>query len=130
MPAPRRSDDRWPLRHTWFLARSASIAHLGAAGPAGWTGSSHEDADFLVIGAQKCGSTTLYHDLLSHPDVGCSRRRNAGLFTHDVLTAEDEAYLAAFERPGADKVVGEVATDYSMLPELDAVTRAREVLAP
>lgn len=82
--------------------------------------------DFLVIGAQKCGTTTLYHDLASHPDVFLSEKESAGLLRHDVGTVAGlRAYTSLFERAADTMTVGEVATDYSMLPAGDAAGRAR-----
>lgn len=35
---------------------------------------------FLVIGAMKCGTTSLYHYLAEHPEIGMSRRKETDFF--------------------------------------------------
>ncbi len=79
--------------------------------------------DFIVIGAQKCGTTTLYEDLRSHPSIRMPDKESSGLLT--ASTARE--YTRHF--PDGHGVVGEVATTYSMRPEVDVVERAHE-LAP
>lgn len=84
--------------------------------------------DFLVIGAQKCGTTTLYEDLRAHPAIRIPEKESAWLLDHDVTTADGRAaYGAAFGPRPPGVLVGEVATDYAMLPAIDAVSRARLV---
>ena len=84
--------------------------------------------DFLVIGAQKCGTTTLYEDLRAHPAIRIPEKESAWLLDHDVTTADGRAaYRAAFGPRPSGVLVGEVATDYAMLPAIDAVSRARLV---
>jgi hypothetical protein len=40
---------------------------------------------FLIIGAMKCGTTSLYYYLAEHPDIGMSRRKETNFFveTHN-----------------------------------------------
>jgi hypothetical protein len=85
--------------------------------------------DFLVIGAQKCGTTTLYEDLRSHPQIVLKEKEQAGLLDNDLGTAPGRRrYLAAFPAMPAGVVAGEVSTRYAMRPEIDAASLAREVL--
>lgn len=84
-----------------------------------------ESGHFVVIGAQKCGTTTLYEDLKSHPDVSVGAKESSGLLKNDVTTeAGRRAYWSAFppRRPG--RATGEVSTEYTMLPTIDAAARA------
>jgi hypothetical protein len=76
--------------------------------------------DFLVIGAQKCGTTTLYEDLRCNPEISIAEKESSGLFG---ATSAAE-YAATF--PFGSRLVGEVATTYSMRPEADVVDRAAE----
>lgn len=82
---------------------------------------------FLVIGAQKCGTTTIYEDLRTHPDVALSEKESAGLLVHDVATPEGRAAYWRMFPARAAGLTGEVATDYAMLPEIDAVAKAAAV---
>jgi hypothetical protein len=75
--------------------------------------------DFLVIGAQKCGTTTLYQDLRAHPAIHVGHKESTWLL--------DARPTRSFERPSGH-VAGEVTTDYSMLPKIDAASRARSRL--
>jgi Sulfotransferase domain len=78
--------------------------------------------DFLVIGAQKCGTTTLYEDLRSHPSIAMPEKESSGLLS--ARSAHEYARLF----PDGDGVVGEIATTYSMQPEVDVVGRAHELV--
>ena len=68
--------------------------------------------DFAVIGAMKAGTTTLYHYLLAHPDVGMSRMKETDYF---IETANHglgrKWYLSQFD-PGR-KIYGEVSPNYT-----------------
>lgn len=82
--------------------------------------------DFLVIGGMKCGSTTLYRDLLGHPEISIPEKElnffsNAG---KDV-----EGYLRRFRDIPASSICGDVSTTYSMLPDFTGTAeRAAELL--
>lgn len=47
----------------------------------------HDDAkprpNFFVIGAPKCGTTSLYNYLVAHPDIGMSSVKEPDFFTHE-----------------------------------------------
>ena len=81
---------------------------------------------FLVIGGMKCGSTTLYRDLLGHPDI----------YLHDkelnVLVREGvdaRQYASHFVAAPVGAVCGDVSTTYSMLPDYSGVAdRAARML--
>lgn len=83
--------------------------------------------DFLVIGAQKSGTTTLWEDLRAHPDVAMAEKESDGLLDPDVLAAAgQDRYARLFPRgPG---LRGEVCTNYSTLPyHHEAARRAFEL---
>lgn len=83
---------------------------------------------FLVIGAQKCGTTTIYEDLQSHPEIYIPDKEASGLVgLNPNETASVESYAALF-RPGANSLVGEVSTLYSMFPKYDVVRTASDIL--
>ena len=80
--------------------------------------------DFLVIGAMKSGTTTLYHDLLSHPDIFLPDKESNLLCT----SAPADAYAEVYKKAKPGQICGEVCPDYSKLPDLaDAVPSAKKI---
>lgn len=89
--------------------------------------------DFLIIGAQKAGTTSLYRDLLTNPAVFMPADKEPGALCHDeVLTpAGRERYAKLFENAKAGQICGEASTDYTKAPQYAGVPeRALEVLGP
>jgi hypothetical protein len=89
--------------------------------------------DFLIIGAMKAGTTTLYRDLLTNPQVFMSSYKEPENLRHDeVLTAAGrEAYAALFRGAREGQICGEASTAYSKRPTYEGVAaRARTVLGP
>lgn len=93
--------------------------------------------DFLVIGAQKCGTTTLYQDLCSHPAIALADKESSILLGSDHRNRDQELtklqlrsrYDRVLPRRPAGGLLGEVATPYAMLPEHPAVVaNARRAL--
>lgn len=86
---------------------------------------------FLVIGAMKSGTTTLWHDLSNHPDLAMADKE-LGLL-HPGM-GSDEWVRARYARHFAgarDLLRVEVCTTYAMRPHFDGVpARARHVLGP
>ena len=78
---------------------------------------------FLVIGGMKCGSTTLYRDLLGHPDIHIPEKELNALTRHGITQRE---YAANFDRTkrrdrSPRTISGDVSTTYSMLPHFTGV---------
>lgn len=89
--------------------------------------------EFLIIGAIKTGTTTLYHDLASNPGVFLSSVKEPGNLRYDeVMTAGGRlAYARLFADARPDQVCGEASTCYSQLPTHPGVPRrARQLLGP
>jgi hypothetical protein len=87
--------------------------------------------DFLIIGAMKAGTTSLYLDLSQHPGIFFPTLKEPGNLAHDeVLTAAGRAaYAAIYRRSGPDQLAGDASTDYAKLPGITGVApRARQVL--
>jgi len=83
--------------------------------------------DFLVIGAMKSGTTTLYHDLSLNPNIFLPDKETNGLAT--AITRSE--YLAKFQAARQSQICGDISTVYAMLPDSsDVVPRAREFLSP
>jgi hypothetical protein len=80
---------------------------------------------FLIIGAQRCGSTSLYRHLLSHPAVGGYSRKEVFYFDlrHDRGLAWYRGHfpLASFRRQtkrqfGVEPAIGEASINYMFWP--------------
>lgn len=94
--------------------------------------------DFLVIGAQKCGTTTLFEDLRSHPGIGLADKESSVLLgsataSGDGIELPEEdlcaSYARTLPRGASGCLLGEVATGYSMLPRYpNAISNAVRVL--
>lgn len=85
--------------------------------------------DFLVVGAQKCGTTTVYEDLRAHPRIHIAEKESSVL-TGGRPDAEDlrSRYRAALRSAPPEGIRGEVSTTYTMLathPEV--VENARQI---
>jgi len=73
--------------------------------------------DFMVIGAQKCGTSSLAMQLAAHPEICFSRIKEPGYFQQ---TEDWQAGLEAYHRlytPEEDQICGESSTMYTFLPE-------------
>lgn len=82
--------------------------------------------DFLVIGAMKCGTTSLYHDLRQVPGLFLAEKELNAL----CQPSPSEVYQQAFRRARPDQLCGEVSPDYAKLPEsAHVVSRARMLFA-
>ena len=87
--------------------------------------------DFLIIGAQKAATTSLYFDLLQNPAVFMTSDKEPGnLIEDDVCTKRGRAaYANLFKRARQEQVCGEASTGYTKLPDYAGVVdRARRVL--
>jgi len=89
--------------------------------------------DFLIIGAMKAGTTSLYHDLGSNPAIFFPHDKEPeSLLRDDVMTARGrQEYAGLFAGARIDQVSGEASTSYSKLPTYAGVPRrARQLLGP
>ena len=89
--------------------------------------------DFLIIGAMKCGTTTLYRDLLTNPTVYFPIDKEPDRLTSDEVlsVAGRQSYLDLFAAASAEQVCCEASTSSSKLPQFPGVPqRARELLGP
>jgi hypothetical protein len=73
--------------------------------------------DFMVIGAQKCGTTSLAEQLAAHPGICFCRTKEPGYFHRvDGWEAAVDAYHALYS-PTDGQICGEASTMYTFLPE-------------
>jgi len=91
--------------------------------------------NFLIIGANKAGTTSLYRYLAQHPDVYLSPMKEPSYFAPVIrrhaaesrrLPRTLEEYTALFDDAGHARAVGEASTAY--LPDNDAPALAREAI--
>jgi len=55
--------------------------------------------DFMIIGAQKCGTTSLYQWLTIHPDVVSARQKELHFFDRHDAPAPIDGYADGFANP-------------------------------
>jgi hypothetical protein len=83
--------------------------------------------DFMIIGAAKSGTTTLYQYLLRHPRVFMSTPKEMSFFSKDEVYARGfDWYCSLFAAAGEHQLCGEASTTYSRWP---TYTQAAERIA-
>ena len=80
--------------------------------------------DLIVIGAQKCGTTTLYEDLSQHPQIRLTEKESSHLLAPDAIQSRELYSRTAV--PSEGRLV-EVSTEYAMRPLNEPARRAHEV---
>lgn len=79
--------------------------------------------DFMIIGAQKCGTTSLAGQLADHPEICFSSIKEPGYFnTLGDWQAGLDQYHKLFE-PVSGQICGEASTMYTFLPETPETCR-------
>ncbi len=87
--------------------------------------------DFLIIGAQKAGTTTLYRDLLANPAIFLPIDKEPGNLCEDDLLTDTgrSAYARHFANASTDQLCGEATTSHTKRPDVLGVpARARRLL--
>lgn len=73
--------------------------------------------DFVVIGAMKSATTTLYEQLVRQPGIFMPELKEPNFFSDDAVYAKGLAwYLQLFSGAKANDLVGEASTHYTKLP--------------
>src|SRR4030095_485792 len=81
---------------------------------------------FLVIGAMKAGTTSLFNDLVQNPAIHLPKKEPSYLTRYSVAEA-CEAYGRLFHAARGDQLVGDASTGYSMLPRYTGVAERAAV---
>lgn len=83
--------------------------------------------DFLIVGAMKAGTTTLYRDLCVHPDVFLPAQKEPEVLTQlSDIEAIRREYASLFRPASAGQVKGEASTGYTKRPTHEGIAaRAR-----
>lgn len=85
---------------------------------------------FLVIGAMKCGTTSLYYYLAEHPEIGMSRRKETDFFLVDHGTWDRGRDWYARQFPDDAPARGECAPNYTKRHLFDGVPARIEAVCP
>lgn len=73
--------------------------------------------DFLVVGGQKCGSTSFARQLAEHPEIFMSPTKEPNFFSFEEQWRQGLGwYTSLFEGAAAAKAVGEASTTYTWHP--------------
>lgn len=80
--------------------------------------------NFFIVGAPKCGTTSLAANLAQHPEVFMPSVKEPFYFVRGVRCEDFDEYIALFQGAGGAKAVGEASTGY--LVDEDAARRIKE----
>ena len=110
--------------HLWSAATArAGPAPTGSVAP-GPPGPYRPMLDFMIVGAQKCGTTALAHFRSQHPEIGMASPKEAHLFDSPKYSSDwtpeqiDERYRPFLEHCTGAAVRGEATPIYMFLPEI------------
>lgn len=86
--------------------------------------------NFIIIGAMKCGTSTLQAQLVHQPGVFMSTPKEPNFFSDDAIYANGLAwYEQLFETAASDDWKGEASTHYTKLPTYpETILRMQQVL--
>ena len=86
--------------------------------------------DFVIVGGQKCGTTSLANQIATHPEIVFSDPKEVHFFSWDKHWERGiQWYESLFEGAEGAKAVGEGSTTYTMYPTVrDVPTRMARVL--
>lgn len=77
--------------------------------------------DFLIIGAQKCGTTWLHHQLATHPDIFLPEKKDHEFFsyTHNPDKQQINTWSERYQAASEQQIIGDATASYfwSALPE-------------
>jgi len=84
---------------------------------------------FIIAGAPKAGTTSLYHYLSEHPEVFMSEPKEVNFFSREEIEAQGlyypdfkartlQEYEALFDRAGSAKAIGEGSVSYLFYPSV------------
>lgn len=77
------------------------------------SGTSDVKPDFLIIGAQKAGTTWLWRMLEQHPDTDLAKEKEIHFFgSSELYRKGKDRYYGHFARLDRSKVIGEASTSY------------------
>ena len=85
--------------------------------------------DFLIVGAMKAGTTTLYRDLVLHSQVFMPEQKEPStLVRFGSLSGIEQDYDALFAKAAPGQLKGEASTDYTKRPVHEGVAERAHAL--
>ncbi|MFW6047329.1 MAG: sulfotransferase family protein [Candidatus Woesearchaeota archaeon] len=76
----------------------------------------HKKPNFFIIGAPKCGTTSLVHYLSQHPEIFLYKRKSPHFFADDLKFFDrrmsSKEYFELFKNVGNEKIIGEKSAWY------------------
>lgn len=111
------------------LWRDATTTAVAVPSPSKHTAPSEPEAyrpllDFMIVGAQRCGTSALAQFLSRHPDIAMSSPKEVHLFDEPGYSIDwtseeiDARYRRAFNGDGGTRVRGEATPVYLFFPEI------------
>ena len=79
---------------------------------------------FMIVGAQKCGTTALAHFLSQHPEIGMASPKEVHLFDSPKYSSDwtpeqiDKRYGSRFAHCSGVRILGEATPSYMFVPEI------------
>ena len=79
---------------------------------------------FMIVGAQKCGTTALAHFLSQHPEIGMASPKEVHLFDAPHYSTDwtpeqiDKRYGSRFTHCTGARILGEATPSYMFVPEI------------
>ena len=72
----------------------------------------------LIVGAMKCGTTSLFNHLAAHPEVAPCRTKEPDYFSSDDFRPDDpQSYFALWDwEPGVHSIAIEASVNYTKIP--------------
>lgn len=87
--------------------------------------------DFVIIGAMKCGTSTLHAQLAAQPQFFMSEPKEPNFFSNDEIYAKGEAwYRSLFAAAPPGTIKGESSTHYTKLPTYPKTAERLAALIP
>lgn len=86
--------------------------------------------DFVIIGAMKCGTTTLYRHLSDHPGVDMSRDKETDYFVAEKNWSRGPDWYSAQFRPENAKRRGEASPNYTKCRDFPGVAERMASVIP
>lgn len=86
--------------------------------------------DFLIIGAMKCGTSTLQAQISTQPGIFMTTPKEPNFFSNDDIYAHGpDWYRGLFDAAADNDLKGEASTHYTKLPTYpETITRMRDLL--
>ncbi len=87
--------------------------------------------DFVIIGAMKCGTSTLHAQIAAQPQFFMSEPKEPNFFSNDEIYAKGEDwYRSLFAAAPAGAIKGESSTHYTKLPTYPKTVERLAALIP